>query len=234
MVPIPIQRLLFIISGLLGLAGIYRIPEDMNDLLRDSWGAIASDPVSASLIAIAIVLALVAGSGEIRKWIGFPSERQLANTIADWLHHRGGFALKETRIESDVFTIIAEGLETRFLIQVSKAKKDKVIMLQVGLTIGKDHKAALDGGPEAHRRELYDELVIELTKLGVQVKITSDDYHISKINLWDVMPVESLLPYPFLETVGKVIRAEACVNQLIARRARLAREATAAEVAARN
>lgn len=198
----------------------------MSDLLQDVWQTIGSDPFAAGLIGVAVLVALYAFNEDIRRLAGYPSDRQLARTLADWLHGRGGFSLRRTRIEKDAFSILAEQAAGGATLEVLKKRGSHTIMIRAGLKVSEGHRAALAKGPESERRGLYEDILIEFSKLGVQLHMQAENFHISKIDMWHVLPTDSPTAFGFLESVGRVLRAEICADQLITRRARLASQAT--------
>ena len=136
--------------------------------------------------------------------------------IIRWLHVNSGWSLNKSRSNNDGFHI--EITHPSAIVSVSKRHNRPVIDIESAIGTNSEERALMSRAPLEARRDLYEEVCIELPKMGVSARVQADDYVIRRILFQNIAVADgTLTEYRLRDALGVVIRAHSVANQILVR-----------------
>ncbi len=189
-------------------------------------GSDARPVLLAALWIVAMILLVVAPILWKRFGAVAPPERSRTNEewrsqITQWLSFNRQFSLEKSSLEGDQLLMVLT--KDNVTLQLIKPMGWQQFEIHASVAPGEEHATALQKASEEIRRELFEELVINLCLLGPDIQIEADQYHIKRVRYASVVPATpDLTEFQLLGAMSIVQRASGLVSNLIARYARLA------------
>jgi len=137
--------------------------------------AAAASPFRSVLIAVGIVLIISAFWENILDAAGLHSDKRLLAKISSWLHFTFGYALIETNLHDNGFTIITEDQDPGRRYGITK--KGPLPILKIAThVISEEFKEILVNMTVVERHSLRQDVVIELAQLDLEsIEISFND-----------------------------------------------------------
>jgi hypothetical protein len=150
------------------------------------------------------------------------TDEQWRDILMKWLSYNRNFTIQRATIDEQSLTVVIARDKTT--IQTVKPRGWDQFDVGGSMILSEDHMRALDRSTRDIRRELYEELVIQLCMLGPELVVESEDYHIRRVRY--AQPVRAipgeLSEWQLLQAVAMVQRAAGLVAHIITRYARIA------------